>query len=127
MMETEEHWVEVHGIRIYAYHGCLPEETTIGAEFFVDVSVLTDFTTGMKEDRLDGTLDYVSLTRCVEEEMSIPSKLIEHAADRIIQRVEAIDPHAREIRVKVIKPKAPVHADIGGVSVSLRKVYRNKK
>ncbi|MEY4111255.1 MAG: hypothetical protein RLZZ46_1611 [Bacteroidota bacterium] len=123
-MISEEHWVEVHGIRVYAYHGCLPEETLVGAEFFVDISVCTDFSIAMQEDTLENTLDYVSITRCVEEEMSIASKLIEHAAGRIIQRLEAIDPNVREIRVKVSKPKAPVHADISGVAVSINKVYR---
>lgn len=124
---SEEHWVEVFGIKVYAYHGCLSQETIIGAEFTVDVAVLTDFSRGMKEDELQGTIDYVDITRCVEEEMKQPSKLIEHAAHRIIRRIEVIDPGAREIRVKVTKPKAPVHADIAGVSVSVNKVYGNKK
>jgi dihydroneopterin aldolase len=51
----------------------------------------------MTEYRLDGTLDYVAITKCVQEEMSIASKLIEHAAHRIIQRIEQIDPLAKEI------------------------------
>ena len=31
--------VYVENIRVYAYHGCLPEETLIGSDYRVDVKV----------------------------------------------------------------------------------------
>ena len=31
--------IEVNGIRVYAYHGCLTEEGRIGGHYSVDVSI----------------------------------------------------------------------------------------
>ena len=35
--------IEVNGIRVFAYHGCLAEEATIGGLYRVDVQVEGDF------------------------------------------------------------------------------------
>ena len=35
--------IEVNGIRLYAYHGCLKEEGVIGGHYVVDVTIDTDF------------------------------------------------------------------------------------
>jgi dihydroneopterin aldolase len=34
--------MEVNGIRVFAYHGCLEEEARIGGNFRVDVTVQAD-------------------------------------------------------------------------------------
>ena len=38
--------IRVTNIRVYAYHGCLSEETAIGSDYRVDVEVIADFDTG---------------------------------------------------------------------------------
>jgi len=70
--------IQVNGIRIYAHHGCLPEETKIGGNYIVDVELETDFLKAAKNDSLTDTIDYVIINKIVSEEMEIPSKLIEH-------------------------------------------------
>ena len=39
-----KHSITIEGIKLYAYHGCLDEEAKIGANYIVDVYMVTDFT-----------------------------------------------------------------------------------
>ena len=66
-----KHTVEVNGIKIYAFHGCLPEEAKIGNNYIVDVSVTTDFTNATVSDELKDTVDYVAISSIVVKEMKV--------------------------------------------------------
>jgi hypothetical protein len=35
--------INIEGIKLYAFHGCLEEEAKIGANYIVDVNITTDF------------------------------------------------------------------------------------
>ena len=39
-----KHKVNIEGIKLYAYHGCLDEEARIGSNYIIDVKFETDFT-----------------------------------------------------------------------------------
>lgn len=69
--------IKVENIRVYAYHGCLSEETVIGSDYRVDMSVEADLEKSSVTDDLKDTVDYVTLNAIVVEEMGIPSKLLE--------------------------------------------------
>ena len=80
--------IEINGIKLYAFHGCLPEEEKIGGNYVVDVMLNTDFSSAAISDNLNETVDYVDVNRIVGEEMAIRSKLIEHVGQRIIKRLK---------------------------------------
>ena len=80
--------IEVNGIKIYAFHGCLPEEEKIGGNYKVDISLQTNFTEASQTDELIKTVDYVDINKIVCEEMAIRSKLIEHVGQRIFTRIK---------------------------------------
>jgi dihydroneopterin aldolase len=50
--------MEVNGIRVFAYHGCLEEEGRIGGHFRVDVTVHGDLGAAETSDRLEHAVDY---------------------------------------------------------------------
>ena len=111
--------IEVAGIRIYAYHGCLPEEAKIGGEYIVDVIVENDMEKAIESDELSSTVDYCSVTKIVAEQMAIRSKLIEHVGGRIITELRARFPSAAHIEVKVSKLAPPIKGNVERVSVTL--------
>ena len=76
--------IEVNGIRVYAYHGCLAEEGRIGGQYRVDIRVEGDFTQAERSDELKDTVDYGRVTAIVKQQMAERSKLIEHVAHRIL-------------------------------------------
>ena len=74
-------------IRIFAHHGVLPQERTVGAYFILNISVQTDFSRALVTDDLDGTISYADLFDLVKGEMATPSRLLEHVAGRICRAI----------------------------------------
>lgn len=119
------HTIKLNNIRLYAYHGCLEEETKIGSEYRVDLSVKADLKHPAKTDRLEDTVDYVVLNEVVKEEMAIPSKLLERVAQRILNRVLEESSKIEKATVRVSKINPPLGGDVEWVSVKMSKTRRN--
>ena len=49
--------IKVSNIRVYAFHGCLKEESIIGSDYRVDVEVDVDLTKASISDDLNDTVD----------------------------------------------------------------------
>jgi dihydroneopterin aldolase len=112
-----KHVIEVNGIKIYAYHGCLPEEEKIGGHYSVDVMLNTDFSEAANTDDLNKTIDYCDVNKIVVEEMAIRSKLIEHVGQRIVNRLKSEIKTIGHIRLKVIKICPPINGDVQNVAI----------
>ena len=112
-----KHTIEVNGIKIYAFHGCLPEEGEIGGHYSVDVMLNTNFTEAAQTDDLQKTVDYVIVNRIVCEEMAIRSKLIEHVGQRIIDRLKSEIDSIDFIKLKVTKICPPINGDVDNVAI----------
>lgn len=111
--------VYVENIQVYAYHGCLPEETLIGSDYRVDLWVDADLSLSSRSDDLADTVDYVALYAIVQEEMGVPSKLLEHVAQRILQRVFKMCSLVEEVCVKVAKINPPIGGHVESVRIEL--------
>jgi dihydroneopterin aldolase len=109
--------IEVNGIKLYAFHGCLPEEGKIGGHYTVDVSITTDFSASFQSDELADTVDYVKINQVVREEMNIRSKLIEHVGYRISERLKNEVQGVTKSRIKVIKHCPPIGGDVDDVAI----------
>ncbi len=111
------HTIELNNIRLYAFHGCLPEEGKIGGEYSVDVKLTTDFTKATETDELSDTVDYVLINRIVVEEMAVRSKLIEEVGQRIVGRIKKEAKGIRTLNVKIIKHTPPINGDVANVAI----------
>ncbi len=109
--------IEVSGIRVRAFHGCLPEEAIIGGEYIVDVLIDSDFSKASQTDELIDTIDYCVVFQIVKAEMAIRSKLIEHVAQRIVSSLRNKYPNAKSFSVKVIKLVPPINGAVDAVAV----------
>ena len=47
--------IKVENIRVFAYHGCLKEETKIGSDYRVDLKVKANLQESAKTDKLSDT------------------------------------------------------------------------
>jgi len=112
-----KHVVELNGVKIYAHHGCLPEEALIGGHYRVDVTVTTDFSMATESDDLSHTVDYVQLNAIVKEEMAIRSRLIEHVGQRIVRRIRKEIAMVEHLRVKIVKICPPINGDVEDVAI----------
>ena len=112
--------IRVEDILCYAYHGCMDEEALIGTDYSVNVEVNTDLSVSAQSDNLLDTVDYVAISMIVQEEMAIRSKLIEHVAQRILDRLMLELPTVEKSKVVVVKHKAPIKGDVQRVSVEMK-------
>ena len=111
--------IKVRNIQVYAYHGCLVEEGKIGSDYRVDVSVKADLQLSANSDNLKDTVDYVHINRIVKEEMAIRSKLLEHVAKRILNRIFSEIDIASEASVEVSKINPPIGGNVEMVTIEM--------
>lgn len=116
--------IKLEHIKIYAFHGCLPEESRIGSDYRVDLQVKTDLRKSATSDQLSDTVDYVLLQKIVAQEMAIRSNLLEHVANRIITRIFKELPEVSRVKVCVSKQNPPIGGDVVGVGIEMEE-YRN--
>ena len=112
----------LENIRVYAYHGCLAEETQIGSDYRVDMQVDADLEKSSFTDDLKDTVDYVKLNAIVKEEMAVPSKLLEHVVRRINDRVIKELVLVEKVETKVSKLNPPIIGDVEAVCVKMTKL-----
>lgn len=106
-------------VRFHAYHGVLEQEQVVGNDYLVNLTIEYDFTDAMKTDELSGTISYADLFALVKAEMAIPSKLLEHVAGRIGERIFSVYPAVREIQLAINKVNPPMGADCDGAGVEV--------
>lgn len=109
--------IEVEGIKLFGYHGCLDEEGLIGTDYRVDVKVWGNLSQASVSDNLKDTLDYVIINKIVAEEMAIRSKLIENVAKRILDRLMDKMIPVQKAEIKLSKLHPPINGDVEKVSV----------
>ena len=107
-------------IRVYAFHGCMEEEELIGSDYIVNLEVETDMHQPAYSDLLEDAVDYVLLNTIVKEEMLIRSRLLEHIAQRIIDRILKQFPMVKNVEVKVAKQNPPIGGDVKEVCVCIK-------
>ena len=111
--------IKVENIRVFAYHGCLKEETKIGSDYRVDLQVKANLQTSAKTDALEDTVDYVFLNKVIKEEMAVPVKLLETVARRILDRIFNEDALVKKATVLISKLNPPIGGDVEKVTIKM--------
>ena len=109
--------ITVVGIRVFAFHGHLPEEKKLGGHFIVSVWIEADTSEVEKTDDLNDTVDYVKIIEIVKQQMSIRSNMIEHPAKRIVDAILTLN-KVQKVTVEMEKIQPPIDAAFDKISVS---------
>ena len=109
--------ITVEGIRVFAYHGHLPEEKKLGGHFIVSVWVTADTSEVEKTDDLNDTVDYVKIIEIVKEQMAIRADMIEVPAKRIIDAILPLE-KVQKVKVEIEKIQPPIDAAFDKISVT---------
>lgn len=104
-------YIHLNGLKIYAFHGVLPQENKVGVEFTLNLRLKTDFSRASQTDDLNYTLNYAEVFQAVKEEMKIPSQLLEHVVQRIAERLFRDFPTLTEVKIALFKQNPPMGAD----------------
>ena len=109
--------ITVEGIRVFGYHGHLPEEAVLGGHFIINVWVEADTDEVEKTDDLNDTVDYVKIIEIVKQQMAIRSDMIERPARRIVDAILPLN-KVQKVTVEVEKIQPPIDATFDKISVT---------
>jgi len=118
-MKATEMYIRMEGMKFHAFHGVLPQENLVGAYFYIDLNLKTDFTRAAETDELEGTVSYADIHAVVKEEMSVPSQLLEHVCQRIARRLFQDFPSIEAIDIRLSKENPPMGAYAKSIGVEV--------
>lgn len=110
-------------IKIFAYHGVLPEENFIGTYYLVNLEVEADIWRATETDHLQDTISYADINDIIHQQMEIPSNLLEHVAGRIMREIHQQFPQISYIKIKITKTSPPMKGEMKGASVEFEKKF----
>lgn len=101
-------WIELSGMRFFAYHGCLESERLEGNEFIVDFRCPAPVSKAAASDSIDDALDYSRVYGVIAAQMGHPCNLLETVACRIAEALEQEFPSIKHFELTVSKKNPPV-------------------
>lgn len=111
-------------VKIYAYHGVLPEENIIGTYYILNAEIHTDLWDAAESDDLNDTISYADINEIIHQEMKINSKLLEHVAGRIITKIHDSFSQVDYIKLKITKTAPPMQGEMKGASIELEQSFK---
>lgn len=110
-------------MNFYAYHGVMPQEAKVGNRFVVTLALTAPLEKAVASDELEDTINYAEVYAVVKEQMEIPSRLIEHAAGRILYALKERFPQLAAVELKLSKLNPPFGGDIYSASILLSETF----
>ena len=118
-MRLTASYITLRQVRFHAFHGVMPQERQVGADFLLDVRVGYPLAQAMQSDEVGDTLNYATLYDLVAREMQQPSKLLEHVAGRMVEAISQAFPQVISIDLELTKLNPQMGADCEGASVEV--------
>lgn len=111
--------ISLTGLSFHAHHGVLAQETKVGNEFSVSVTVRIPYDESIAEDNLDATVNYARLYEIVATEMSRPRKLLEAVAASAARKIKESWPEAESGCITICKSTPPIAGATGSAEITL--------
>ena len=118
-MRITSSYISLRNVRFHAFHGVMPQERKVGADFLVNLRVGYPLEQAMQSDEVSDTLNYAALYEVVKTEMMQPSNLLEHVAGRIADAIVKRFPQVTSIDLELTKQNPPMGADCDGAGVEI--------
>ena len=85
----------------------------------IDLKLKVDISKAAQTDEVADTVNYAEVHNVIKTEMAIPSKLLEHAGGRIVQKLFETFPDIEEVELRLSKRNPPMGADIDAAGIEL--------
>lgn len=112
-------FILLENVEFYAHHGVFAQETCVGNVYIVNLKIALNLQKAMESDRLEDTVSYADIYNIVKNEIKMPSKLLEHAAGRIISRLKNNYPQIESVELKLSKRNPPFGGQLDYASILL--------
>jgi len=111
--------ISLEDMEFHAFHGCLEHEKKLGNTFIVTLRFRIDTQLAGITDQLSDTLNYQLVYDLVKKEMETPAQLIEHLAQRILNKVFDTFPEILHTELKLKKLNPPLGGKVSSVSIEI--------
>ncbi len=112
--------IRIENLEVYAHHGVLKEENTLGQKFLVSLVLYTDTAQAGRRDDLSYSVNYADVAHFVEKQMKVRNyKLIEAAAENLAEEILLQFPLVSRVCIEIRKPWAPILLPLDHVSVRI--------
>ena len=111
--------ISLENMEFHAFHGCLEHERLLGNTFIVCITMELKTARAGETDALEDTLNYQFVYDAVKNQMDIPSNLIEHVGQRILDSVFTEFPQIEVLEVKLSKLNPPLGGKVDRVTIEL--------
>jgi dihydroneopterin aldolase len=118
-MNVKNAHITIDGLKVYAYHGVLPIERSVGNLFEISIDLYYDALTAMKSDNIDTALNYASVVSLVTQIMAVPEHLLEHVCFKIATKISYKFSEITEGTVTIKKLKPPIPEQMDSVGFTL--------
>ena len=113
--------IHIRRLEIFANHGVIPEENTLGQKFIISADLYKDLRTAGKTDNLKETIHYgraAVLIKQISEKsvFQLIEKLAEEIADALLKNFPV-----EKVKVIIEKPWAPVRLPLETVAVEIER------
>ncbi len=112
--------ISLENIRLYGYHGAIPNERELGQRFEIDVQETADLEEAVATDDMKKTVNYETVYRLVEAEVvNEKYHLLEALANKLARDVLDKFENALEVTVRIRKPSVPIAGSIDHVQIEV--------
>lgn len=117
-------YIKITGLKIYAYHGVLPEEQKNGQDFIINARLFYSMKKAGMSDDLNDALNYAEVCEFIGKTFTENRfDLIEAAAEHLCSRLLLAFPILEKIELELRKPQAPIPMDFEDVSVNMTRSW----
>ncbi len=119
-MKIENSYIILNNLVIHAFHGVASQENLVGNDFIINAKIKLDLTGACISDSVKDTVSYADIYQSILSEMKQTSKLLEHVAYRIVNRLFEEYKEIDQIELELNKNMPPMGADIKSAGVLLK-------
>lgn len=112
--------INLNDVKIYGFHGVSDEEQQVGTWYNITISLNTKLSPlSYLNDQLEGTIDYSAVLTLIKEEFAVKSRILEHLAYRIANKILSSFSSVQNVTIEIQKLAPPMSGNIKSASVKM--------
>lgn len=118
-MKLQSSYIYLRDLHFHAYHGVEPQEHKVGNDYLLSLRLQYPIDAAMLSDNVLDTVNYADVYRIAEQEMQVPSNLLERVAYRMADRIFRRFAFVEAVDIQLTKLNPPMGTNQGGAGVEV--------
>lgn len=118
-MKLQSSYIYLRDLHFHAYHGVEPQERKVGNDYLLSLRLQYPIDAAMLSDNVFDTVNYADVYRIAEQEMQVPSNLLERVAYRMADRIFRRFAFVEAVDIQLTKLNPPMGTNQGGAGVEV--------